>query len=336
MRPRGVGKIRRIIPLFAIVVLALAMLGTAGAVAVSGKVAVPAGADIQKAINANPKGTTFQLEAGTYAVASTINPKAGDIFLGAGLGLTILDGRTSSFNGIDSTGVSRVQVRSLTLQHFYDALRLGPGSLAQDIEAGANAETGVYVSGDGTVVNACYVHDNGRFGIYVNRASSVQVVGNQVANNHTSSAWSNDYAAGIKVINFNSGVLVKDNVVTGTIGNGIWTDNDASGTQIVGNTILGSTEEGIRVEISFSAVVQQNVTDTGIVVLDSSGTLVQLNQTAALGTDSPLSFAGNGRTKERRRVREREQPRLLQRRDARPGPEGRSDPRCGNDLRQQL
>ena len=76
---------------------------------------------------------------------------------------------------------------------------------------------------------------------------------------------------------------------------GIWTDGSARDTQILRNTVLRSTEDGIRLEKSYGTLVYGNTTDTGIRSLNSSAGVVQHNTISAPPSIRyPLSFAGNG------------------------------------------
>ncbi len=47
------------------------------------QVTINPGDNIQSKINANPAGTTFTINAGTYRITSALNPKTGDSFIGA-------------------------------------------------------------------------------------------------------------------------------------------------------------------------------------------------------------------------------------------------------------
>src|SRR5207247_11094414 len=55
-------------------------------------VALAPGADVRRAVDAHPGGTVFCLAAGTYRVASAIEPKGGMQLIGEGPGATGLDG----------------------------------------------------------------------------------------------------------------------------------------------------------------------------------------------------------------------------------------------------
>ena len=65
-------------------------------------VALSPGADLQAAVDAHRAGTAFCLAAGTYRVASAIEPKDGMQLLGEGAGRTVLDG------SVELTGWTRV------------------------------------------------------------------------------------------------------------------------------------------------------------------------------------------------------------------------------------
>jgi parallel beta-helix repeat protein len=288
---RGRIDLARLLILVAAVPVALAVV----AVPASASTFTPAPGDDLAAIVSNaPAGSSFQLGAGVYPVNKAIHLKSGDSFVGLGEGVTILDGGNAPFDGVNAGNDTGVQISALTVRNFYDGILLGAGSMVDSVESGPNTQTGIDLVGDGSTVQNSYVHDNGRFGIYVNWANNVQVLNNQVIHNHTSNTWTVGYAAGIKVINFATNDLVQGNTVTNTIGHGIWTDNSSNGTQIIGNTVLGSTDEGIRLEKSYNTVVSGNTSDTGFNSLDSSGALVEGNTFSSPGTIWPLRFAGNG------------------------------------------
>src|SRR5436189_6361964 len=64
----------------------------------------PSSSPIQRMIDAAPEGTTFHLAPRTYRISTPIVPKAGDRLIGAGEGVTVLDGGGSGSNGIDTKG----------------------------------------------------------------------------------------------------------------------------------------------------------------------------------------------------------------------------------------
>jgi hypothetical protein len=89
-----------------------------------GGVTVPAGANIQAAVDSNPAGTQFNLAAGTYSGQGVVHPKAGDKFYGvkAGPGGTTLNG-IGIQRADSSTG--DVEIHNLTITGFSDSGRDG-------------------------------------------------------------------------------------------------------------------------------------------------------------------------------------------------------------------
>src|SRR5581483_6991306 len=93
---------RNVVAAATIAVIALTVPAVAPAHAAS-PVVIPPGASIQQAIDANPAGTAFQLQAGTWTLSSTLIPKDGDVFTGAGEGQTVITG-TAGINGFHMYG----------------------------------------------------------------------------------------------------------------------------------------------------------------------------------------------------------------------------------------
>jgi hypothetical protein len=118
-------------------------------------------------IDAAPEGTTFHLAARTYRFSTPIVPKAGDRLIGAGAGVTVLDGGGSGSNGIDTMGgIADVIVADLTVTGFNDGIRIGPAWQVTGVEAMGNV-TGLQFAGfAGATITDASAHDNGRFGIH--------------------------------------------------------------------------------------------------------------------------------------------------------------------------
>lgn len=115
-------------------------------------VTVPAGASIQAAVEANPDGTTFQLEPGTYRTQQ-VTPRPGDVFQGAGTdtvlnGAVIVDGwqrtdATWSATGFtaagEAHGVCRPEAPRCDRpdELFLDGVRLGHVAALDEVTSGA-------------------------------------------------------------------------------------------------------------------------------------------------------------------------------------------------------
>lgn len=90
----------------------------------AGGVAIPAGANIQAAIDSHAAGTQFNLAAGTYQGAGILRPKAGDRFYGvkAGPGGTLLSGL--AIQRPDS-GATNVEIHNISITGYSDGARNG-------------------------------------------------------------------------------------------------------------------------------------------------------------------------------------------------------------------
>jgi len=90
----------------------------------AGGVSIPAGGNIQAAVDSHPEGTQFNLAAGTYSGQGVVHPKAGDKFYGvkAGPGGTTLRG-IGIQRGSSSAG--NVEVHNVTITGFSDSGRDG-------------------------------------------------------------------------------------------------------------------------------------------------------------------------------------------------------------------
>ena len=252
--------------------------------------------DIQRLIDAHPAGTTIHLQARAYRVMATIVPKPGDQLLGAGDGITVLDGDGASFNGVDAmTGITDVVVAGLTVRGFEDGIRLGPSWTVRDVEATEDV-IGLQFGGfdDATIADS-YVHDNSRFGIHGNSTNG-QVIGTEVSYNHTDPSWPEGFSGGLKLLDC-AGAVVRDDSIHDNYGNGLWFDEGVQNAVATDNHVYGNRGDGIRVEISSDVQLVNNTVSGSIVVLNSRGTLVQGNTITAPSTVAmPLRIGGNGRT----------------------------------------
>jgi parallel beta-helix repeat protein len=251
--------------------------------------------EIQRMIDAAPAGTTFHLAARTYRISSPIVPKAGDRLLGAGEGLTVLDGGSSGSNGIDTTtGIAEVFVADLTVTGFTDGIRLGPGWQVARVEATGNVIGLQFAGFAGASIMDASVHDNARFGINGN-SDHGEVVNSEVSRNHTDPSWPSGYSGGLKLVNC-TGATVRNNSIHDNFGVGLWFDERVRGAVATGNTVFGNQEDGIRVEISTDVQLLDNTVQGSVVVFNSNSTTVQGNVISAPSSiEVPLRFAGNGR-----------------------------------------
>lgn len=219
-------------------------------------VEVPAGASIQAAIDARPSGTVFCIRAGLYRLSSPLVPKTNMQLLGESGAL--VNGGGVVDVGIKGwgTGATGVVVRGLVVENFrVDGIQASSGWVVENSEVRYNGESGIK-PGDITRYN--YVHHNGRYGMSGGYGSVGSVVeGNEIAFNNTANYdW---YDAGATKFVNTRNLLLRNNDVHDNYGPGLWTDGNNKDTTFEGNRIENNQGSGIIHEISYDAVVRNNV-----------------------------------------------------------------------------
>jgi len=222
--------------------------------------------NLQAVVNSNPTGTTFCLQPGTYSLSAPVETPSYDSFIGtAGV---VMDGGGVAAHALHgyggSSGQTNVTVEYITFQHFTDAaVALGWYAYVGHNEMADN-QVGVSINSYSTLDDN-YIHDNYQYGVVGGPGSSIVIENNEVARNNTS-----DYcggactgnAGGSKIVGSTAGtygLTWKKNYVHDNIGNGIWSDGNVHDAVYDGNTVTANTGVGIFHEISWNAVISNNV-----------------------------------------------------------------------------
>ena len=237
----------------------------AGAVSVS-----PGASTIQSAISGHPAGTTYYLTAGTYSIGNSIDPQNGDTFIGAPG--AIIDGSGSqqvAFGLNDhATGVT---LEYLTIQHFTGPQNNGIVNQGQgatwtiqyntiennpDTMGGAD---GIMI-GDGDMVRYNCLTGNGQTGISADGAKNFTVDHNEVSMNAVGyeAKYNCGCSGGMKFFTSTGGTIT-NNWIHDNGSVGLWVDTNNSFYLIEGNVIETSEDEAIMYEISYNAVIRNNV-----------------------------------------------------------------------------
>ena len=101
-----------------------------------------------------------------------------------------------------------------------------------------------------------YVHHNGQLGIG-GGGVGVTIAENEVVENGIAGFSPSWEAGGVKQV-FVFGLTMRDNLVHGNFGPGLWTDAGGDNTTYENNDIIGNEHAGIKHEISGSAVIRGN------------------------------------------------------------------------------
>jgi parallel beta-helix repeat protein len=203
------------------------------------------GDDIEEAVDAIDQDgdATFCLAAGTFSVKSTIEPRSGHRFIGAGMDETriVADGARIVFDARGET--------DLTFAHMSISGATG--------NAGCKPQCGSGLTGGGDMfVDSVRFHGNRNHGMGGTEEGTV--ITDSVFDNNGSQAFTGCCAGGIKAAD---GYTIRDSLIHSNVGNGIWCDSGCSGRFVAtGNTVRDNTRDGIRYEVSEGpAVIRENV-----------------------------------------------------------------------------
>ncbi|TDD21201.1 right-handed parallel beta-helix repeat-containing protein [Kribbella turkmenica] len=159
-----------------------------------------------------------------------------------------------------------VTVTGLTIEHFASrpqagALQAGPGWTVTANEVRWNHAVGIMViEGDGAELSRNTVADNGQLGIGQYKSAGVRITANLVTRNNTDGFWIADWESG-GIKSTRSSGEVSGNDIVGNRGIGMWSDIAEYDRRITGNRIRHNAADGIRYEISYQAVIEQNVVE---------------------------------------------------------------------------
>ena len=157
-----------------------------------------------------------------------------------------------------------VTVTGLTIEHFASrpqagALQAGPGWKVLSNEVRWNHAVGIMViEGDGAEVTRNTVADNGQLGIGQYKSKEVRISANLVTGNNTDGFWIADWESG-GIKSTRSSGEVSGNDIIANRGIGMWSDIAEYDRRISGNRIRDNAADGIRYEISYAGVIDQNV-----------------------------------------------------------------------------
>ena len=131
-----------------------------------------------------------------------------------------------------------------------------PGWTMENCEVCWNIGAGISV-GTGGRVRGCNIHHNGQIGIEGN-GQNVSIEGNSIWSNNI---YGFDYiceAGGVKIA-LSDGVTYRGNHIYDNVGPGLWCDIDCRNVVYDGNLVENNHDIGIFHEISFKAVIRNNV-----------------------------------------------------------------------------
>jgi len=199
-------------------------------------------------------------------------------------------------HAIFATGVTGVTIRGLVIEKYANPGQMGAvhadGAVSWRIEGNEirlNHGAGITL----TVSTSCQltanrIHDNGQLGIGAWNSERLLVDRNEISRNNFA-GFDTSWEGGGTKFSWSRELIVRSNFVHHNWGKGLWTDGDNLDTLYEGNTTSQNTEHGIFHEISYAAIIRNNISMSngwhGIVVASSPNVEIYGN-----------SVGGNGRT----------------------------------------
>jgi parallel beta-helix repeat protein len=156
---------------------------------------------------------------------------------------------------------ANVTIKNLIIERFGNpaqtgAISSGIGWLISRNEVRQNHGAGIHSDTRSRVIGN-HIHHNGQLGIHGLGNNSL-IARNEIAFNNVDGFSTGFEAGGAKWIKTRD-LVVRNNRVHHNIGPGLWTDIDNIGTLYEGNRVVRNTIAGIVHEISYRAVVRNNV-----------------------------------------------------------------------------
>ena len=229
------------------------------------------GPNIQNSVSSHPAGTTFCLAAGTYAQQSVV-PKNNNQFIGA-YG-AVLDGRNTTAHAFSGTA-SGVVIQNLKIINYNpDAVNgytsdsavqgdYSYGWIVKNNELAYNWGAGLDLGNHMQIIGN-YIHHNTQIGIdsnniTTNTGQNIVVDSNEIAYNNYRHDFDPGWEAGGTKYWATSNLQATRNYVHDNIGSGLWSDTDNINTNYANNDIENNSEGGIAHEVSYDAVIQNNL-----------------------------------------------------------------------------
>lgn len=231
--------------------------------------------DVQSAVNSHPTGTTFRLKEGIYRNMRVV-PKSGDTFVGDPG--AVLDGGNTTLYAFDKGPApwpSKVTIRGFEIRGYASPDHMGPilaggngasdgtvGWVIENVDVHNNRVGGVRV-GHKTIVRNSKFHHNGWAGL-MGAGDSVLIENNEISYNNVSGTpgtvtvdpnWA---GGGFKFV-YTRWLVVRNNFSHHNSGAGMWTDLNNIYSTYDGNRVEDNTHVGIFHEISYDAVIKNNI-----------------------------------------------------------------------------
>jgi parallel beta-helix repeat protein len=235
-------------------------------------VSVSPGQGIQAVVDQNPPGTTYLIKAGVHRGQKVV-PKTGDVFIGEPG--AIMDGngvRQFAFHLGDSLPYGdNVRIEGLVIQNYIPPKQRGAitagrgrgddtsGWVIQNCEIAYNQVGSGIRTGTKTQVLNNKIHHNDLLGVNGGGGDSLLIEGNEISHNNYRNMYTWGWELGGAKFTNARWLTVRNNFVHHNEGPGLWTDANSIFVLYEGNRVEDNTGQGIFHEISYDAIIRNNV-----------------------------------------------------------------------------
>jgi hypothetical protein len=129
--------------------------------------------------------------------------------------------------------------------------------ITNHVESRWNHGTGINLGAGSQILNS-FIHNNGQMGIEIVGGTGPNVLNNEISFNNYA-GFDQGWEAGGSKFWATTNLVVKSNNVHDNNGIGLWTDGGNVNTLYDSNTVANNLNEGIKHEISYSAVISNNI-----------------------------------------------------------------------------
>ena len=217
------------------------------------------GDNINKIANNNPQGTVFMIHGEHHG--QEVSPRDYQVFLGDD---AVMDGDDSAGEAFSSYAKG-VQIIGIEIHNYEPGdwrgaiSGLGGDWLVENCEIHHNRTMGIVFEQGEPVARNNHVHHNDRAGIVTFYTDGGLIENNDISYNNDQANWDwGNLAAGVKMWK-SEGIVLRGNWVHNNHGPGLWTDGSGINMVYEDNVIEDNYANGIFHEISYDAVIRNNV-----------------------------------------------------------------------------
>ena len=212
-----------------------------------------------------PAGTVFMVHGEHSGVE--VEPRDGQVFVGAADAVLVGGGGAEfAFSGAaDDVVVQGFEIVDYGTPTQYGSVYIsGSGWLVEGNEVHGSEGAGISVREDqgpavGNVIRNNRIHHNHQLGVAVTGSFGTVLEGNEIAYNNWLGEYNWGWEAGSSKFWETENLVVRGNWSHHNDGPGLWADTDNVGTVYEGNVVEDNDGPGIFHEVSYSAVIRNNV-----------------------------------------------------------------------------